>query len=268
MAFGYKEVATLKRNTARSPILLASDFPILRDSLKVHFEKASELELVACANSQEEVVPLVDSCKPKLVLLDLNIDLDDLCSLLDKIHEKNEARSLIMSDDLESDRVMKVLRHGANGVVTRRTSSELFTKSITTVLAGHFWVSRAMITDFVHQIRKNAGTEVQQPPVTPAETIGVAVPTANAISSRAEEAETNRFGLTRREAQIIGALADGQTNKDIAGTLGISEATVKHHLTNVYDKLGVYNRVELVLFAMNHGLCRTNTISAVLPSAM
>lgn len=241
----------MKHDTARSPILLASDFPILRDSLKVHFEKASELELVACANNQEEVIPLVDSCKPKLVLLDLKIDLDDLCSLLDKIHEKNEARSLIMSDDLESDLVMKVLRHGANGVVPRRTSPELFTKSITTVLAGHFWVSRAMITDFVHQIRKNAGAEVQQPSVT-----------------RMQEAETSRFGLTRREAQIIGALVDGQTNKDIAGTLGISEATVKHHLTNVYDKLGVYNRVELVLFAVNHGLCRTNTIRAVLPPAM
>ena len=258
----------MKHDTARSPILLASDFPILRDSLKVHFEKASELELVACANSQEEVIPLVDSCKPKLVLLDLNIDLDDLCSLLDKIHEKNEARSLIMSDDLESDRVMKVLRHGAHGVVPRRTSPELFTKSITTVLAGHFWVSRAMITDFVHQIRKNAGAELQQPSVTPGETPGVAVPTANAISPRIEEAETCRFSLTRREAQIIGAVADGQTNKDIAVTLGISEATVKHHLTNVYDKLGVYNRVELVLFAVNHGLCRPNAIRAVLPPAM
>ena len=238
-------------DTARSPILLASDFPILRDSLKVHFEKASELELVACANNQEEVIPLVDSCKPKLVLLDLNIDLIDLCSLLDKIHEKSEARSLIMSDDLESDRVMKVLRHGANGVVPRRTSPELFTKSITTVLAGHFWVSRAMITDFVRQIRKNAGAEVQK-----------------SNSPRMEEAETYRFGLTRREAQIIGALIDGQTNKDIARTFGISECTVKNHLTNVYDKLGVYNRVELVLFAMNHGLCGTNTISAVLPPSM
>jgi len=256
MAFGYKEVATLKRDTARSPILLASDFPILRDSLKVHFEKASELELVACAINQEEVIPLVDSCKPKLVLLDLNIDLDDLCGLLDKIHEKSEARSLIMSDDLESDRVMKVLRHGANGVVPRRTSPELFTKSITTVLAGHFWVSRAMITDFVHQIRKNAGAEVQEPP------------TANANSPRMDEVETSRFGLTRREAQIIGALIDGQTNKDIARTFGISECTVKNHLTNIYDKLGVYNRVELVLFAMNHGLCGTNTIGAVLPPAM
>jgi two-component system nitrate/nitrite response regulator NarL len=252
-------------DTARSPILLASDFPILRDSLKVHFEKASELELVACANAQEEVIPLVDSCKPELVLLDLNIDLDDLCSLLDKIHEKSEARSLIMSDDLESHRVMKLLRHGANGVVTRRTSPELFTKSITTVLAGHFWVSRAMITDFVHQIRKNAGAEVQKPSVSHAGKVGVAVPTANANSPRMEEAG---FGLTRREAQIIGALIDGQTNKDIARTFGISECTVKHHLTNVYDKLGVYNRVELVLFAMNHGLFGTNTISAVLPPAM
>jgi DNA-binding NarL/FixJ family response regulator len=55
--------------------------------------------------------------------------------------------------------------------------------------------------------------------------------------------------------QVIGALVDGQTNKDIASTFNISEYTVKHHLTNIYDKLGVYNRVELVLFAINWGLC-------------
>jgi two-component system nitrate/nitrite response regulator NarL len=260
----------LRYDTARSPILLASDFPILRDSLKVQFEKASELNLVACANNQEEVIPLVESCKPKLVLLDLNIDLDDLCSLLDKIHPKSDTRSLIMADDFDSDRVMKVLRHGANGVVPRRTSPELFTKSITTVLAGHFWVSRAMITDFVHQIRQNASAEIQKMSVNlvQAEKVRGAASGAKASSLRVPEAETYSFGLTRREAQIIGALVDGQTNKDIAGTFGISEYTVKHHLTNVYDKLGVYNRVELVLFAMNHGLCGTKVSSAVLPTAM
>src|SRR5437773_5822428 len=69
------------------------------------------------------------------------------------------------------------------------------------------------------------------------------------------EAEIARLGLTRREMQVIGALVDGQTNKDIAATFNISEYTVKHHLTNIYDKLGVYNRVELVLFAINRGLC-------------
>lgn len=260
----------MRSDSTRSPILLASDFPILRDSLKVHFEKAPELNLVACASNQEEVIPLVESCKPKLVLLDLNIDLDDLCSLLDKIHTKSEVRSLIMSDDLESERVMQVLRHGAHGVLPRRTSPELFTKSMTTVLAGHFWVSRAMITDFVHQIRQKTGADVQKMSANPvqAEKVGVAVRAANTNSPRVAEAETSGFGLTRRETQIIGALVDGQTNKDIAGTFGISEYTVKHHLTNVYDKLGVYNRVELVLFAMNHGLCGTNSHGEPLPTAM
>jgi two-component system, NarL family, nitrate/nitrite response regulator NarL len=260
----------LKSDTTRSPILLASDFPILRDSLKAYFEKASELNLVACADNQEEVIPLVESSKPKLVLLDLNIDLDDLCRLLDDIHTKSDARSLIMSDDSNNEHVMKVLRHGANGVVPRRTSPELFTKSMTMVLAGHFWVSRAMITDFVHRIRQSAGAEVQKMSLNlaQAEKVGVAARAANANSARVSEAETCGFGLTRRESQIIGALVDGQTNKDIAGTFGISEYTVKHHLTNVYDKLGVYNRVELVLFAMNHGLCGTNGSSAVLPGAM
>jgi DNA-binding NarL/FixJ family response regulator len=265
MALQLQGGSALTHDTARFPILLASDFPILRDSLKVHFEKTPELELVACANNQEEVIPLVESCEPELVLLDLNIDWDDLCILLDKIHASSDVRSLIMSDDLDSNHVMKVLRHGANGVVPRRTSPELFTKSVTTVLAGHFWVSRAMITDFVHEIRQNAGMQKMSVNLVQAEEAGAPVPAASVRSARVSEEEMPRFGLTRREAQIIGALVDGQTNKDIAGTLGISEYTVMHHLINVYDKLGIYNRVELVLFAMNQGLCAATSGSAVLP---
>src|SRR6185436_15942500 len=82
-------------------------------------------------------------------------------------------------------------------------------------------------------------------------------------SAGASEVEIARLGLTRREVQIIGALVDGQTNNDIATTFGISEYTVKHHLTNIYDKLGVYNRVELVLFAINRGLCALTTSVSV-----
>jgi DNA-binding NarL/FixJ family response regulator len=185
------------------------------------------------------------------VLLDLNLDCHDLCALLDDIHRNKEVRSLIMSDDVESSHVIELLRHGANGVVTRRTSPELLTKSITTVLSGHFWVSRAMITDFVVLIRQGATTAAPR--------------TSDANRSQNSEIDIARFGLTRRESQIIGALVDGQTNKDIADTFGISEYTVKHHLTSVYDKLGVYNRVELVLFAVNHGMC--NAPGNLLPNA-
>ena len=241
-------------NTGPLPILLASDFPIFRDSLKAHFDKTTDIQVVACANDRDQVIPLLEQSQPKLVVLDLNIEWDVLCPLLDEIHAKSSTRSLIMSDVLDSSRVIEVLRHGAHGVVPRRTTPELLTKSIHTVLEGGFWVSRAMVTDFVHLIRESAYSKRQKSIDSDGDAIPAGSP-ATLVSTSASEAEIARLGLTRRELQIIGALVDGQTNKDIAATFGISEYTVKHHLTNIYDKLGVYNRVELVLFAINHKLC-------------
>jgi DNA-binding NarL/FixJ family response regulator len=247
------------QNSSSLPILLASDFPILRDSLKSHFDQVSGVEVVGCASNETEVVSLLQTLDPKLVVLDLNMDWQALCALLDQIHSTSSVRSLVMSDSLDSSRVIEVLRHGAHGVVPRRTTQELLTKSIYTVLEGGFWVSRAMVADFVHIIRESGIAKRSR--ISDIEGEGAENGTAATVvqASGASEVEIARLGLTRREVQIIGALVDGQTNKDIATTFGISEYTVKHHLTNIYDKLGVYNRVELVLFAINRGLCSLNT---------
>jgi DNA-binding NarL/FixJ family response regulator len=80
-------------------------------------------------------------------------------------------------------------------------------------------------------------------------------PQAEITTVASSTASAEKFGLTKRELQIVNALVEAQTNKDIAETFGISEYTVKHHLTNIFDKLGVYNRVELALFAINHQIC-------------
>lgn len=248
----------MTQNTSSLPILLASDFPILRDSLKSHFDQVSGVEVVGCASNETEVVSLLQTLDPKLVVLDLNMDWQALCALLDQIHSTSSVRSLVMSDSLDSSRVIEVLRHGAHGVVPRRTTQELLTKSIYTVLEGGFWVSRAMVADFVHIIRESGIAKRSR--ISEIEGEGAEGAAATVVqASGASEVEIARLGLTRREVQIIGALVDGQTNKDIATTFGISEYTVKHHLTNIYDKLGVYNRVELVLFAINRGLCTLNT---------
>jgi two-component system, NarL family, nitrate/nitrite response regulator NarL len=66
------------------------------------------------------------------------------------------------------------------------------------------------------------------------------------------------YGLTRREWDIVRAIGDAMSNKDIAVQLGISEYTVKHHLTNIYNKVGVYSRLELAMMATHHGLVNTN----------
>ena len=244
------EVASVTSNSS-GPIILASDFPIFRDSLKTYLKEETDIEIVGCANTEQEVIPLLQSLQPKLVVLDLNLEWEALCALLHQIHTTSSVRSLVMSDGLDSGRVTQLIVHGAHGVVPSRTTRELLTKSIHTVLAGGFWVSRATVTDFVALIRESASgmrVKMADAKIEPADM-------APGSAQIKLEAEVARLGLTRREMQVIGALVDGQTNKDIAATFNISEYTVKHHLTNIYDKLGVYNRVELVLFAINRGLC-------------
>ena len=244
------EVASVTSNSS-GPIILASDFPIFRDSLKTYLKQETDIEIVGCATTEQEVIPLLQSLQPKLVVLDLNLEWEKLCALLHQIHTTSSVRSLVMSDGLDSGRVTQLILHGAHGVVPSRTTRELLTKSIHTVLAGGFWVSRATVTDFVALIRESASgmrVKMTDAKIEPADI----APGSAQIKS---DAEVARLGLTRREMQVIGALVDGQTNKDIAATFNISEYTVKHHLTNIYDKLGVYNRVELVLFAINRGLC-------------
>ena len=99
-------------------------------------------------------------------------------------------------------------------------------------MAGQYWVGREQVSDLVAALRglTNGGEPVGSP---------------------------QSFGLTERELEIIATIVAGHANKDIAEKLAISEKTVKHHLTNIFDKLGVSNRLELALFALHHRLPMT-----------
>jgi len=147
-----------------------------------------------------------------------------------------------------------LLRSGGSGILGRRTSPELLVKSLRAVAAGELWISRHVTFDVIRVLRElerdrplSRGTT--NPPGAVAGTTGV-----NHQTSPAKSEPVNTFGLTPRELEVTAAVVDGQTNKDIAQTFGISVSTVKHHLTSIFDKLGVYNRVELVLFALNREL--------------
>src|SRR2546425_5219152 len=199
------EVASVTSNSS-GPIILASDFPIFRDSLKTYLKEETDIEIVGCANTEQEVIPLLQSLQPKLVVLDLKLEWEALCALLDQIHTTCSVRSLVMADGLDSSRVTQLILHGAHGVVPSCTTRELLTKSIHTVLAGGFWVSRATVTDFVALIRESApgirmktsGAKIENPE------IPIASVTTPINSSRRSEEEIARLGLTHREMQVIG----------------------------------------------------------------
>ena len=118
---------------------------------------------------------------------------------------------------------------GARGVVLKESATSMLLKAIRIVMDGGYWVGRESVSDLL-QALYSLGPVPERPEALPA------------------------FSLTPREIQIVGLILAAAGNKKIADTLNISEKTVKHHLTNIFEKLGVSNRLELALFAAQHNL--------------
>jgi DNA-binding NarL/FixJ family response regulator len=118
---------------------------------------------------------------------------------------------------------------GACGVVMKESPTQLLFKAIRTVFAGLYWVLREPVTDITTYLREQL---ILQAPI---------------------RARIN-FGLTRREIEILETIVAGLSNKEIAQKFTLSEDTVKHHLTNIFDKVRVSSRLELALFAIKNRL--------------
>ena len=225
-------------------VLLAIDFPILRDALRSIIEGTEGLRLTGCVETREELEALASRFKPALVIVDASFAGESLLDVIDKVIAQN-SKVLMIGGEEDKTLTLKALIRGLNGVIGRKSTPDLVRRSIRAVVSGEIWVSRQLTSSLIDSLR--SGT-----------TDNAALEKTVALMFQKERKEPaspeHNYGLTRRELQIIGALVEGQTNKDIAATFGVSEYTVKHHLTNVFDKLGVYNRVELVLFAISHHL--------------
>ena len=139
-------------------------------------------------------------------------------------------RTILLTAGIEKEQIAQALQLGARGIVLKDASTDILLMSIRTVMNGQFWVGQDKVTDLVEILR------TYLPPVEGAKD------------------STKRFGLTPRELDVVGSIVSGFTNRDIAKKFSISEQTVKHHLRNIFDKVGVSNRLELALFAINHSL--------------
>ena len=138
-------------------------------------------------------------------------------------------RVILLTAAAEKKQIVEALQLGARGVVLKDSATQLLLKSIHTVMSGEYWVGRESVSNLVQYLR-------------------------NLVQSSGEEAKQKKFGLTPRELEIVSAVVAGYSNKEIAEYFKISEDTVKHHLSNIFDKLGVSTRLELALFAVNQDL--------------
>jgi len=232
-------------------VLIANAFPLVRNSMKDLLDSAPNLEVAGCAKTKDEVFALVEAHRPRVSILDLEVEFNALTEMVAKLAGR-DTHALVMTDELDEDKTFQLLRAGANGIVSRRVDPELLCRSVKAVAGGEIWVPRTATSQLIQRFRMNPGELV--------------LPQQETRQSPAPvqpQAPTRDYGLTRREWDIVRAIGDAMSNKDIAVQLGISEYTVKHHLTKIFDKVGVYSRLELAMMATHHGLVNNNTGAGV-----
>jgi DNA-binding NarL/FixJ family response regulator len=210
-------------------ILIADDHSIFRDGVRKLLEAEGGFTIVGEATNGTEALDLVNELRPDVLLLDISMpELTGLEVLRRLPKQTAPLRTILLTASVEKSEIIEALLLGAHGIVPKQSASRMLFKSIRTVMAGEFWVSRDLVSDLVETLRG---------------------PSSSGVGAKT-------MGLTRRELEVIAAVVEGQVNKDIAQTFHISEYTVKHHLTRIFDKLGVSNRVELAMFAVNHELVK------------
>jgi DNA-binding NarL/FixJ family response regulator len=223
--------------------MIADDHALFRQGLRKLLEGERGFCVVGEAADGLEAAKRVKELKPDLLLLDISMPRRTGLEILQELQTSApRVSTIILAASIEKSQIVEALQHGIRGVVMKECASDVLMECIQTVMAGHYWIGREKVFDLLGAIR-------------------------DLRAAPASERSPNRYGLTPRELQIIGKVAGGCTNLDISKDLSISERTVKHHLTSIFDKVGVSNRLELALFAVFHHLSEDGDSSISDPKA-
>lgn len=207
-------------------IVIADQFPIFRDGLRRLLERDGRLQIVG-DTALDAVVSVVAELMPNILLLgpqpygawrDVLVQLRATAPTV---------RTILLAAAIDAPDVTDAMQIGACGVVAKDSPADVLFKGIETVAAGALWIGAAPVEDDI---------------------------AASVRRLDCERRRQQRFGLTRRELEIVRAVVGGHTNKEIAVCLAISQNTVKRHLLHIFNKLGASSRVELALFAAHHRL--------------
>ena len=208
-------------------ILVADDHAIFRDGLRKLLEGADDVQIVGEASNGVECVKMLAKLKPDILLLDLRMPEKDGLGVLEEVNFDTMPTRVIVLTAAEDDRdVVRAMRLGARGVVLKQSASDLLLKSIRKVAEGEIWLDNRMTAEVIDAFKKSSESgQRREKPL-----------------------------LSDREKEIVQLVAQGFRNREIGEKLFISEQTVKNHLHNIFDKLGVSDRLELALYAIHHRL--------------
>ncbi len=210
-------------------ILIADDHPIFRHGLRTLLEAEPDLRVIGEASDGAEAVQSAAQMKPDILLLDLTMPrMPGMDALRELSTAELPVHTIVLTVAIEKAQIVEALQLGARGIVLKDSATEFVLKSIRAVMGGFYWVGNERVSNLIqclHDLMPKSGA-----------------------------AKPKTFGLTPRELDVVSAIVAGCTNKEIAQKFSLSEQTVKHHLTSIFDKLGVSTRLELALFATQNNL--------------
>jgi two-component system, NarL family, nitrate/nitrite response regulator NarL len=212
-------------------VALVDDQLLFRAGIRTLIDRGNGITVVGDAGSRGDALALVQSQQPDVILAELELRGESgLEYIPDLIAAAEKAKVLILTDTKDPDLHRKAVHLGAKGLLFKDSSVEVLTKAIEKVYAGEVWLDRSTTAALLDELSRKNDAKKLNPE------------------------EKNIATLTDREREVISLVGEGLKNKQIGERLFISDVTVRHHLTSIFSKLGVSDRLELVIYAYRHGL--------------
>src|SRR6266849_9299586 len=208
-------------------VLMADDHVIFRTGLRKLLETDDDSKIVGEASNGNECLDMLTKLKPDILLLDLRMPDKGGLEVLEEVNLDSLNTRVIVLTAGEDDRdAVRAMRLGARGFVLKQSASELLVNSIHRIHNGEIWLDNRVTAEVMRDFAKDSNG-----------------------SLRGEKPL-----LSDREKQVVQLVVQGYRNREIGEKLFISDQTVKNHLHNIFDKLGVSDRLELALYAIHHRL--------------
>jgi DNA-binding NarL/FixJ family response regulator len=220
-------------------VLIVHEHPSTGRELSELLGSESDLVVAGGTDSSEVAVELMCRLRPDVLLIDLRL----ARRVQDARYSANyphNVRTLVILAAMDKGKIVDAFRLGADGIVLQGASAAALARSIRSARSGSYWLEGECGRVLIEVLRE--------------------------FLSQGNGGTIAEYGLTPRELEIVAKIASGHSNREVGQEFSISERTVKHHLTNIFNKVGVSSRLELALFAMNHRELKAKSAQQAGPS--
>ncbi len=217
-------------HTTPVQIIVCDDHALFREGLSRLLDEQPDFQVVGKAADGQELVEKTLELRPDVILLDVVMPGMDGITALRTLQRRNIPVGILMLSAFDDERfVLDAWKAGIHGYILKDTATQELVRAVRCVADGEVWIGEGFLSRIMNKYRA-------------------------AVEGQMEDRASRPGGLTPRESEVLELVATGLRNKEIAARLFVSEKTVKTHLTHIYQRLGLKDRVEVALYAIRHGL--------------